>query len=348
MDTSLSTGTKTSPWEWVVRIALPALTIFAGIYVWNWIAPLIILALKNLITTIILGLVTTALLVPVLYAIMNPTVVWMAYTAMCNKFTNWMVGIDPISFMEASVQLLIKKIQGLKADKLSLKGDTVELGRKIEAKMLSYEKNMRDAASAMKLGHQDVATDLSNMALQDKNSIELFKPIYAQMEGKLAYLDKVQNNWERTVKNLSYTIDVKKTEFEMLKKTAKALGRADDFARGNTEANQLYDQSVRALENKVSGYTAFIQEFEQATKGKMKLMDIEAAGENADSLQLLEEYMNNGKLIFNNDFSQYQLDVKNFGADIFAKKKVKTIDITPTTPPAQSGKAGGEFDNLLH
>ncbi len=337
--------------EKLIRLAIPAGLIYGAIKLFNAFSPTLIDFFNNFWHIALIG---TPAVFLVLFILKNPTFLWMGYKTLCRKITSFFIKLDPLSYMQRYIDYLREKRVELQQTKQSLNGDRVELEREIDSLKGNVEKGMKMASAAMKIGDRETANHQAEMANMDKKSIDLYIPIMNKMNSNLEFLNKLDENWGRSIESLAHTVERKRKEFEMLKKTAKALGKASEFASGDTEANRIYQESVIALEQNVSQKIAYIDEFMTNSKGAMKSMDIEKQMMNDEGMEMLDSYMKNGTVFLNEDFKKYEISVDP-SADIFGKP-IKTIQANATTissPPftnqsesINSGKS--EFGNFLN
>lgn len=348
---------KTDPREWITRLGIPAAIGF-GIYL---ILPFLTdfamkiqefakAAVGATLWMVILGVLALVVGLPVLYAITNPMVVWMKYRSWCRKVTAGIVKMDPISFMESYIELLKKKMKNLVRIIQDLIANRISLQREVESLKKSAKEKMTLAQAAKKMGEEDEAAHQAGMAQQDIESVNLYTPMLERFNTNINYLEKLKTNWNRNIEKLSFTVERKKREWEMLNKMAKAFGMAEEFASGESEASQLYFASVKALEEKVSNSMAYIEEFEKNAAGKMKTIDLEKAVMDEEGMSALEQYMQSGKLFIDEDYSKFDISqkVQAGGKNMFAKGSANRTTFQSNFNSGSNNQSGqSEFDHLL-
>ena len=340
--------------ERLIRLAIPAGLIYGGIKLFNALSPELISFFTNFWVIVGLGLPAVLL---TWYALQNGTFLWMVYKTLCKKITSAFIKMDPLSFMDRYVDYLRIKKKALEEQIRSLNADKISLEREIATLKQNVLQYMRAAEAARKQKDEDQAAHEAGMASTDKQSVELYIPIYQKMDANLVFLNKLNENWGRSIESLSHTVERKRKEYTMLAKTAKALNKASEFAKGDTEANRIYNESVKQLELAVSQKISYIEDFMNSSKGAMKSMDLEKQMYNDEGLELLDQYSKNGaKVLFENDFSKFDISDKideiYNKADLFSK--AKTLPKTSSTFSPVSGtttvnsNSTNEFDNLLN
>lgn len=336
---TLGTGESKPVWlEKIIRLAIPAAVIYGCIKVFNMFAPDLITFFDNFWHIVLVGGPAVLL---VLYVLQNPMFLWMSYKTLCRKLTAFIIKMDPLSFMDKYVEMLNEKRKGLQKNKENLKAKQIELKREMENIKTSIEEQMNRSKAAMQIGKKEQAAHEASMAATDKETLELYMPIYKKISTNLEFLDKLDENWGRSIEKLTHTVERKRKEYKMLKDTAAALGLAQEFAKGDTEANRIYKESVAALEESVTKKLAFIEEFEGNSKGIMDSIELDKTIMNNQGLEMLEEYQKNGGLFLSEDYSTFEIKVPQ-GKDLFGKQQPDAI----LTGKKVESKTN-EFSNLM-
>ena len=300
---TLNSGPDKSHWlEKIFRYGIPAGLIFLGAKFFNTIIPTFISLFDNLTSLFGSFLAAAALGIPtvfiVMYLISNPTLVYMTYKNLCRKITGFFIKLDFLSYMDSYVETLKQKRKNLQTTKQALSAKRIELQRMTNDIIVSFDKNIRMAKAARDIGQTQQSAHHAGMASSDKQSIEQFKPILDRMDRNLKFLDKLDTNWGYSIERLEHEVKRKRVEYETLKKMAHAIGQAEDFARGDTEAAKIYKASVAALEESLTQKIAAIEEFEKNSKTVMESIDLEKQMIDNEGMKLLDEYEKNGDSIF--------------------------------------------------
>jgi hypothetical protein len=277
----------------VFRIAIPAALIYGGIKLFNAFAPTLIAFFQNIWYCVLLGLPLAFIFI---YVISNPKLIWMSYKTLCDKMTGFIIRMDPLSFMQRYIDILQEKLKNLRKSKVFLEGKKIELSRECDTLLKNININLK-TAKASKGINDELMQHHAYLAESDKETLDTYKPLLQRMENNLTFLEKLDQNWSLSIEKLQHDVNKKKKEYIMLRESAKALGYAEEFAKGNTEESKIYEQSVLALEQKVTQKIAFIEDFEKKSKMTMDKIDIEKNLMNQDGMTLLDEYMNNEQLL---------------------------------------------------
>lgn len=280
----LNTG-KVTGGEKFVRLALLGGLIFGGIKLFNSIAPDIIQLMKNIWWMIGLGVPLAFL---TLYVISNPVMVWMQYKRLCRLITSGFIKMDPLSIMKGYLEYIVKKKSNLDNIRVKLQGREVKLERMIADlnKGITTNKKLGQAALTNKDTKQ--ASQYGNFIAADKQSLELYTPLYDRIHANRIFLDELSENWGYSIESLAREIDRKEEEYKALKEAVRALKEAQSFAEAN-EATRLYQESLKALEENVSQKIAYIQDFETKSKKVMSSINNEKAMRSAEGMEALKE-----------------------------------------------------------
>lgn len=336
MQTLGSSDPKPNFLEKIIRLAIPAGLIYAGVLLFNAFAPTLIDFFNNFWHIVIVGAPAVFL---ALYVLQNPALLWMGYKTLCRKITSFFIRMDPLSFMDRYVDLLKDKRRGLQENKTKLKAKKIELERECESLKAQINEYLAMSKAAKATGDSRLSDLKSGLASTLKGSYDLYVPILTKMKTNLEFLDKLDENWGFSIEKLSLTVEAKRKEFTTLKTMAAALGAAEEFAKGDTEANRIYKESCAALEENVTKKIAFIEEFENNSKDVMKSMDLEKAMMSGEGLDLLAQYEEKGTVFLSDDYSKFEMTIKP-DADLFSKANTQKI-------PTASGEKG-EFGSFLN
>lgn len=293
---------KDHPAEKVVRYLIPIGLIAGVVLGFNKIAPVFIKFFDNITSLVgsIAGaaIVTIPLVFVVLYVIQNPDFIAMTYRNICRKITSFFIKMDFLSYLDTYIETLKKKRKNLQETKTNIEGKKLKLERQIEALVDGIDENMRKAKAAKGVQKMEQASLFASMASSDKESVELYRPIYDRMVRNLKFLEKLDENWGISIIKLEHEVKRKRTEYETIREMYKGLSAAEMFASTDNEKARIFQESLLALEENVTQKMAAIDDFEKRSKGVMDGIDIEKQMMNDDGLKMLEEYEQNGGLFF--------------------------------------------------
>ena len=281
--------------EYLFRFGIPALAIWGGIKLFNWVAPDLINFFQNLWMLALVGIPAVMLF---LYVVSNPKFIWMSYKNLCRKLTGFLVKLDFLSYMESYVEILSTKHANLRKSKTFIMGKRDKLNTKVAQYLKQIEDNLRKAKASRDLGDEATASHLGSLASGDKESLLVYKPMLERLDRNIDFLDKLDENWGRGIEKLRHEISRMRDQYETMKETAAAVNMAEDFANGNTEEARIYKMSVEAFQENLSQKVAAIEEFEKNSKQIMATMAVEKRMQHNEGLDMLDQYIENGSSIF--------------------------------------------------
>ena len=244
----------------------------------------------------------------------------MTYKSVFHWIASLGIKMDPLSYMDRYVDILMEKLGNVRKAIVNLKAAKVNLERKMQEDVETYENKMKLAQAAMQQGNRTRAEGYSLDAKGAKDSVELYKPTLTRIVRSLEFLEPLAENWEVSIESMKGLIDRKRRDFKTLKENAKALNQAEEFLRGDTEEGRIYQESMKALEEQISQKIAYIEDFESRAKPIMEGAAIEKQMRSNEGMAMLEEYMKVDKLL-----------MPNFSASMYTNKlQAETISYTDT------------------
>ncbi len=294
---------KDHPAEKVVRYLIPIGIIATVVLGFNKIAPTLISFFDN-ITNLVGSIFAAAIVgIPlifiVLYVLQNPQFIAMTYKNICRKITSFFIKMDFLSYLDSYIDTLLEKRKNLQITKTNIEGKKVKLERQINDLVTAIDENMKKAQAAKRLNKLEQVELYAGMASSDKQSVELYKPIYDRMARNLDFLSKLDENWGISIIKLKHEVKRKRTEYETIREMHKGLSEAEMFANSDNEQARIFRESLDALEESVTQKIAAIDDFEKRSKGVMDGIDMEKQMANDEGLRMLEEYEHNGGLFLN-------------------------------------------------
>lgn len=283
-------------WQGFVGLAIFGLAIWGLIHwVLNPFMEDLAKLLKNTWLVVLLG---TPLALIVLYCVTNPVAVWMFFASIGRAITAFFVKIDPLSVMDRYVDLLKRKIAGLRQTIAVLQGKKNKLDRQAADLQKNIQENLRLGAAAMKTADgRNAASTYGDMVATDKQTLQVTViPLQERLNRNLSFLQQLEDNWKWGIQKLEYQIKAKRNEYEIIKETTKGLKNAEDFINSDNEEARLFGMSLVALEEKVTQQLGYIDEFERRSKDIMSTISIEKQARQDEGLAELERYIQDGKL----------------------------------------------------
>lgn len=288
-----SGGGKAGALEKLLRY-LPIIAIGVGVfYFWGLIVPFVQATLQSTLLTVVYGAILAVTLGPI---IMYPKVFWMGYKSLIKKITGLMIKIDPLSYMDRYADYLSEKLDNLTRTKIELQGRQVAAERRIEQLNRDIEQHSKKGAAAIQMKQMDVASLEGSRLEGAKQSLKLYTPNYERMTRSLEFLNELASNWGVSITQLREDIQRKREEYEVIKADAKALGQAEEFLKGDTDASRIYQESLKALEYNVTQKIAYIDDFEKRAEPILKGIQVDNKMQHDSGIAALEAYMKDSNL----------------------------------------------------
>jgi hypothetical protein len=291
-------GEKPNWLEKVLRFTILGGIIYLLAKLVNYTAPTLIEAIKN--GWILAGLVFLStlgfLLVKSLWSKF-----WIWYAGICKRISRAFIKYDPLAFMDGYIEIVTEKRRKLQEHKQVLHTVKSEIDQDSAALRESIEVRLKTAAAAKQLGDIAQAEHLSGLAAEDKQALEMYKPNLARVTESLAFMNELDSNWGRSIERQRNMVQNLRRQYRTLYASAKALGHAEDFIRGNTDAGRVFQESIIALRERSAEKIAYIEAFMRDSKDIMGRMAIEKKMISSDGMNLLDTYIQDKNKLFLND-----------------------------------------------
>ena len=294
LPSNLSQLDQTRWWQKGIALILLVATLTAVVVGVNAITPAIVAFCTNIWKILLIG---TPTLFALVYIAKNPFLIWSMYKTLSWNLTKFAISLDKLSVMDRYADYLELKAKKMQKRILTLNTYKISVGRKIEKAKQDMADNLKRGDSALRQGQKAVASSNGVMANADKQTIAAFQPLYDRIDKEVVGFQEVLENWLLSITNIRYVNERKRTEYETLKEAAKICGEADEFLHGDTEAAKIYNESIRQMEEDMSGYTATIDQFDAAAKPILDSARVDKQMNLDEGLKALEEYRTNGSLM---------------------------------------------------
>ena len=267
--------------------------IFAGILLGGvilllyFLLPPFIVFLQNLWLAAIL-------FIPIIYIIMNPFTIWTLFKSLSWYLTKSLISKNKLGYMYGYYDYLVKKIANLNDNIKNISGVKIKIERKIgEIKIAIEDSKKRIVEYEHRKQPETVLRPLRNKLIVDTKQLEVLLPRYINIESQEKYLKKLEEAWAADIQDLKYTLDSKTEEYELMKEVAEATDNAAEFLKGNSEELKVFNESLKQIEDKVTQYTANIEDFGNKIKPVLLEYDVKQDIKNDEALKLIEEYRKN-------------------------------------------------------
>lgn len=293
----LPSSSKVTWLEKLIRYGPIIAAIGVGFWCWGTISNFVVHTLENTLYAVLLG---TPLVILLGSMIFYPMAWWMGYKTLCKKITSIFIKMDPLSYMDRYADTLSDKLANLNKTKIELQGRKIAAERRLEHLNREIEEHSKKGATALKMKQMDVASLEGSRLEGAKNSIRMYTPNYERMKKSLDFLEQLSTNWGTSIVLTREEIARKREEFIVLRDEAKALGQAEEFLSGDTEAGRIYKESLVALEETMTHRIAYIEDFEKRAEPILKGIQVDNQMQHDDGLAALQAYMKDSTIVLPN------------------------------------------------
>jgi len=273
---------------------IAAVLLIATLFLLYYVAPPLVLILKNTWTIILLG---APLALIVLFVAFNPMLIWNVFKQLSWNLTKSLISGDKLGYMYRYHDYILMKMGQLDANIKNIGTIRVKLQRRIAELNSSISNNNKQVAAHQRNNSpQTVISVLVNKISLETKQLQTLLPRFESIESQEGYLVKLYEAWDSDQKQLKDTLDLKAQEYEMLKEASEAVGNAKEFLKGNTEEYKIYQESLNQIEQSVSQYTANLDDFERKVRPILDDINAQKAVDQEAGLKLIEEFKKTGSL----------------------------------------------------
>lgn len=250
---------------------------------WFLLPPLVFF-LKNLWLAVILGL-------PVLYAVLNPMVVWNTAKQVSWNLTKKLISGDKLGYMYRYHDYLEMKRKGLDESITRITAAKIKLARSISDLQNKIESNKKTSVIYQDQGRPEtVIRTLANQINADSKRLSALLPRGKAIVAQEQQLINLSQVWKADSDDLKYTLDGKAEEYKLLKELNEATGNASEFLKGNSEEYKIFQESLVQIEEQVSIYTANLEDFERKARPLLDNASADRTISEDEGLKLIEEF----------------------------------------------------------
>jgi hypothetical protein len=309
---------KTNGMQKFLAVALLAAVVYAGVLVLNKVIPPINELIGNIWKLLLYG---GSLAIIGLYILKNPFMIWSTFKNISWGLTKWMIKQDPLSYMDRCEDWLSIKLERMKKAMVKLGGQRTKLRRSMDEHESTVREEVKRGKAAKELKNMTQAQLAGTRIKRSMDTLDRYGPQLKRMDKSMEFLTALSENWKVAVITMREEIEGRRTEYEMLKQNAKALNQAEAFIRGETEEGRIWKESKKALEEQVTTYMSYIEQFQKDAIPIMENAQLTKKMNEDEGLDVLDKYMKDGNLM-----------LPNFST------KVGATDLAYEMVPAQEGK----------
>ena len=249
-----------------------------------------ILAWANNLLKVLVTLGTTAIII---YVVLDPKVrlivsTW--YMLMIKKLLGVLVKMDPISILEATIVKMKHTIANLEKSMAKLNGQRVSLKDKIEEKKIEFDKEVKSAKAAQKLGKTGAAEVNMRQAERLEKFIKDLMNISDSTEKWYSSLSKIAEMADLTVKDAENEVAMQKDKYKIVKQSHSAFKSAMSVINGNPDDLALFNQAWQFTQEEMMDKLGEMDRVINSAGGLMDKIDVEKEVFKINGDDLLKKY----------------------------------------------------------
>lgn len=274
------------------------------IFVGNWIAPLIVSALKNTLSMILYGGALAAILF-VLFDSRFRGLGFYAYASIMRFITNWFVSVDPIGICEEYIRDLRDKLLNIKKQVEKLNGQMVNLKREITTNNDNIKKNisMTSRIKAKQLNRTATSKNMmsAKLAMNEsgrlKTSNQTLSNLFQKLELLFRNLVKIEEASEFLIRDTESNLDLQKRQRKAINAASSAINSAKKIMSGGDYRKIMYDQATEFILEDIGNKMGEIDRFMQVSENFMDNVDLQNGQFEEEGWAMLEEWENEDSLL---------------------------------------------------
>lgn len=221
----------------------------------------------------------------------NYQMLWSMFENLSWSLTKSYIKSNKLEVIRQYINAQHIKAKEIKSTIENVGGTRVALQREIDRINQAIASNVRQVQILQETNSSDMVID--NVASKIGVDEETLKNLSPQLESiknnenllKEMYIILVNN-----IEKLEYRLDGKVREYETLKKVAESSGKVSEFIKGRTKESQMFDESLRQMEQEVSLYTSKVEQFSTDFQPVIEAGTAQKGADALRGLQLVEKY----------------------------------------------------------
>lgn len=274
------------------------------------ILPFLITLATNIITLAVL----CAIIALILFLVTDKKVrmlVSAIYFMVMRAITSAIVEIDPIAIVERRLMDMRKKIGEISKTMGDLKGLIRDNENKIQEKKATMENELRKIQVLIEKGNKPAAQVSQNQVNRLEGVIK--NQIKRLQDSKKWYevLSKLEEMANLTVIDTENAVQIRKEEFESIKKQHKAFRSVMSVMKGDPDEMALFNQAMDHMANDINAKLGEMEHVLDSTGGLLSQYDAESGVSSKKADEILEKYNKYGLEGLFESFSPKPIETSN-------------------------------------
>jgi phage shock protein A len=267
--------------------------LFGGAYLVVKALPILVSLTSNIIflSGMLLGLGA------IIYMILDSkvrTICWYAYKSLMRWITSLFVKIDPIGILKSYVEDLKDNLGKMNKQITKLRSQMHLLREQIHNNKKQIDQSMNLAEEAKQEDKQSVLVLKSRQAGRLKESNLKLEDLYGKMNILYKVLARMYENSEVLAEDIGNQIKIKEQEQVAIHASYSAMKSAMSIISGDKDKRALFDESLEALADDISGKVGEMEQFMELSENFMASVDLQNGVFEEEGIKMLEKWETQG------------------------------------------------------
>lgn len=268
-------------------------TLIGGAYLLYKFLPAIIQLASNMLYLSGMLLVLGA----ILYVLLDPqtrALSWYFYKSVMRWITSLFVRIDPIGILKSYVEDLKDNLGKMNKQITKLRSQMHLLREQIYNNQNQIKQSLSQAEQAKAGNIQTVLVLKSRQAGRLKESNMKLEDLYGKMSILYKVLVKMYENSEIMSEDISDEVKIKEQERAAIHASHSAMKSAMSVIAGDKDKRALFDESLEALADDISGKVGEMEQFMELSENFMSSVDLQNGIFEEEGIRMLERWETEG------------------------------------------------------
>lgn len=233
----------------------------------------------------------------IIYVILDPkmrTICWYMYKSAMRWLTSLFVKIDPIGILKSYVEDLKDNLGKMNKQITRLRSQMHLLKEQIHNNKKQIDESLNQAEEAKNEDKQNILVLKSRHAGRLKESNLKLEDLYAKMNILYKVLARMYENSEVLSEDISSQVKIKEEERNAIHASYSAMKSAMSVISGDKDKRALFDESLEALTDDISGKVGEIEQFMELSENFMASVDLQNGVFEVEGIKMLEKWETEG------------------------------------------------------
>jgi hypothetical protein len=229
----------------------------------------------------------------IIYMILDPkmrTLIWYFYKSIMRWITSLFVKIDPLGILKSYAEDLKDNLGKMNKQITRLRSQMHILNEHIFNNKKQIEENLTLAEEAKQVNKQSILVLKSRQAGRLKESNIKLEDLYRKMDILYKVLSRMYENSEIISEDIIDQLKIKEQEREAIHASHSAMKSAMSIIAGDKDQRALFDESLEALADDISGKVGEMEQFMELSENFMASVDLQNGVFETEGIKMLERW----------------------------------------------------------